>query len=196
MRSWTKQIMNDNQAYNQAYQSSNWMPSRGQFISRTYIICSSAIAAFTLLEIFLYQGRVGGAVAKGHAGHLVVAGARWVRGVSGWPGVWSIAPERSPPSTCASRLCRGRRSFSCRCLDGDRFAPGAITSARRLRFLAFTALTLWCFSPARISPSLRGILMWRHHCAGVDRGGRDFWISTRHYFSVGDGGAGGRGDSV
>jgi FtsH-binding integral membrane protein len=67
----------------------------------------------------------------------------------------------------------------------DRYAPGAITSAAAITFVAFTALTLVVFSTRKDFSFLRGVLMWGGIVALVlIVGGVIFGFQLGTYFSV------------
>ncbi|NOS71768.1 MAG: permease [Verrucomicrobia bacterium] len=136
--------------------------SRGRFISRTYSHLFCAITAFTLIEIFLFKTGMAETIAR------ALLGTSWLLVMGGFVVV----------SWLASRVAHSAESkvaqyaalvgfvvaeaiiFVPLLYVADRFAPGAISSAAMVTFIAFVGLSLVAFYTRKDFSFLRGILCW------------------------------------
>ena len=181
--------MNDNQAYQPSIPVIELdEKSRGQFISRTYNHLFVAISVFTLLEIFLFQAGWAEPMARAMLGTswLLVLGGfmviSWLaRGVAHRAGA-----KAAQYAALAGYVVAQAILFVPLLWLADKYAPGAITSAAAITFLAFTALTLVVFYTRKDFSFLRGILMWGGIVALVlIVAGAIFGFQLGTYFSVG-----------
>jgi len=180
--------MNENQSYQPAIPVIELdEKSRGQFISRTYNHLFVAISVFTLLEIFLFKAGWAEPMAKAMLGTswlLVLGGfmvVSWLaRGVAHRAG-----SKPAQYAALAGYVVAQAIIFVPLLWLANRYAPGAITSAAAITFLAFTALTLVVFFTRKDFSFLRGILMWGGIIALVlIVGGAIFGFQLGTYFSV------------
>lgn len=181
--------MNDNQSYNPSIPVIELdVHSRGKFISRTYNHLFGAITAFTLIEIFLFKSGMAEPMARAMLGTswlLVLGGfvlVSWLaRGV-----VHRAASKAAQYAALTGYVLAQAVIFVPLLYVADKYAPGAITSAAAITFLAFTALTLVVFFTRKDFSFLRGILMWGGIVALVlIVGGALFGFQLGTYFSVG-----------
>ena len=181
--------MNDNQSYQPSIPVIELdEKSRGQFISRTYNHLFIAISVFTLLEIFLFKAGWAEPMARAMLGTswlLVLGGfmvVSWLaRGVAHRAG-----SKAAQYAALAGYVVAQAILFVPLLWWANRYAPGAITSAAAITFLAFTALTLVVFFTRKDFSFLRGILMWGGIIALVlIVGGTVFGFQLGTYFSVG-----------
>ena len=136
--------------------------SRGRFIARTYNHLFGAIVAFTLIEIALFKSGAAETMAR------AMANTSWLLILGGFVVVsWlarSVAHRaNSKPAqyaALAGYVVAQALIFVPLLYVADRYAPGAITSAAAITFVAFTALTLVVFFTRKDFSFLRGILMW------------------------------------
>jgi FtsH-binding integral membrane protein len=136
--------------------------SRGAFVSRTYSHLFSAIAAFTLLEIFLFKTGLAESIAK------VLLSGSWLLVLGGFMviswiarGVAHRATSKAAQYAALAGYVVGQAIIFVPLLYlADVYAPGAITSAAAVTFLAFTGLSLVAFYTRKDFSFLRGILMW------------------------------------
>src|SRR5689334_1236615 len=121
--------------------------SRGRFISRTYNHLFLAISAFTLVEIAIFKSGIAETMARAMLGTswlLVLGGfmlVSWLaRGVA-----HRASSKPAQYAALAGYVLAQAVIFVPLLYVADRYAPGAITSAAAITFLAFTALTLVVF---------------------------------------------------
>lgn len=161
--------------------------SRGRFISRTYNHLFLAIAAFTLIEVFLFRSGMAEPMAR------AMLGTSWLLVLGGFMVLSWIA--RGMAHKAESKLAQyaalalyvvGQAVIFVPLLWlADKYAPGAITSAAAITFIAFTVLTLVVFFTRKDFSFLRGILMWGGIIALVlVVGGVVFGFQLGTYFSV------------
>lgn len=161
--------------------------SRGRFISRTYNHLFVAISAFTLLEIFLFKSGLAEPMARAMLGTswlLVLGGFMLISWIA--RGVAHQAQSKAAQYGALALYVVGQAIIFVPLLYiADRYAPGAISSAAAITFLAFTALTLVAFFTRKDFSLLRGILMWGGIIAIVlVVGGALFGFQLGTYFSV------------
>jgi len=180
--------MNDNQSYQPSIPVIELdEKSRGQFISRTYNHLFVAISVFTLLEIFLFKAGWAEPMARAMLGTswLLVLGGfmviSWLaRGVAHRAG-----SKPAQYAALAGYVVAQAVIFVPLLWAANQYAPGAITSAAAITFLAFTALTLVVFFTRKDFSFLRGILMWGGIIAFVlIVAGAIFGFQLGTYFSV------------
>lgn len=161
--------------------------SRGRFISRTYNHLFLAISAFTLIEVFLFRSGMAEPMAR------AMLGTSWLLVLGGFMVLSWIA--RGMAHKAESKLAQyaaltlyvvGQAIIFVPLLWlADKYAPGAITSAAAITFIAFTVLTLVVFFTRKDFSFLRGILMWGGIIALVlVVGGVVFGFQLGTYFSV------------
>ena len=161
--------------------------SRGRFISRTYNHLFIAISVFTLIEIGLFKSGLAEPMAK------AMLSTSWLLVLGGFMLVSWLA--RGMAHKAESMLAQyaalalyiiGQAIIFVPLLWlADKYAPGAITSAAAITFVAFTALTLVVFYTRKDFSFLRGILMWGGIIGLVlIAGGAIFGFQLGTYFSV------------
>lgn len=161
--------------------------SRGKFISRTYNHLFISISVFTLIEIGLFKSGLAEPMAK------AMLSTSWLLVLGGFMLVSWLA--RGMAHKAESMLAQyaalalyiiGQAIIFVPLLWlADKYAPGAITSAAAITFVAFTALTLVVFFTRKDFSFLRGILMWGGIIALVlIAGGAIFGFQLGTYFSV------------
>jgi hypothetical protein len=180
--------MNDNQSYNPSVPVIELDDqSRGTFVSRTYTHLFSAISAFILIEIFLFKTGLAETIARG------MLGVSWLFVLGGFMVVSWLASRAAHRATSkvaqyaalAAYVIAEALIFVPLLYIADKFAPGAITSAAAITFLAFTGLSLVVFFTRKDFSFLRGILWWGGIIALVlIAGGALFGFNLGTYFSV------------
>ena len=161
--------------------------ARGAFISRTYMHLFSAISAFVLIEIGLFQSGVADKIV--HAllgvswlwvlgGFLVVS---WIaRGVA-----HSVESKALQYAALAGYVVAEAIIFVPLLYFANQRADGVITSAAAVTFLGFVGLTLVAFLTRKDFSFLRGILCWGGIIALVlIVAGAIFGFQLGTYFSV------------
>ncbi len=162
--------------------------SRGRFIARTYGHLMGAIAAFTLIEIFLFKSGLAATITQ------ALLGTSWLLVLGGFVVVSWIA--RAAAHRASSALAQYAALtgyvlaqaiiFVPLLFIADKYAPGAITSAALITLLAFASLTLLVFSTRKDFSFMRSILMWGGIVAMVlIVGGALFGFQLGTFFSVG-----------
>lgn len=161
--------------------------SRGRFISRTYNHLFVAIVAFTLIEIALFKSGAAETMARAmlSTNWLLILGGfvvvSWLaRGVA-----HRATSKPAQYAALAGYVVAQAIIFVPLLYVADRYAPGAITSAAAMTFVAFTALTLVVFFTRKDFSFLRGVLMWGGIVAVVlIVAGVIFGFQLGTYFSV------------
>lgn len=161
--------------------------SRGKFISRTYNHLFVAISAFTLIEIYLFKSGLAEPMAKAMLGTswlLVLGGFVLISWIA--RGMAHKAESKAAQYAALALYVLGQAIIFVPLLWlADKYAPGAITSAAAITFVAFTTLTLVVFFTRKDFSFLRGILMWGGIIALVlIVGGAIFGFQLGTYFSV------------
>lgn len=161
--------------------------SRGRFISRTYNHLFISISAFTLIEIYLFKSGLAEPMARGMLSTswlLVLGGFMLISWIA--RGMAHQAQSMAAQYGALALYVVGQSIIFVPLLWlADKYAPGAITSAAAITFLAFTALTLVVFFTRKDFSFLRGILMWGGIIALVlIAGGVIFGFQLGTFFSV------------
>jgi FtsH-binding integral membrane protein len=155
--------MNDTGSYSQATPviqlSEN---SRGRFIARAYNHLFGAIAAFILLEVFLFKTGMAEGIAQ------VLLGGSWLLVLGGFMVVsWMAryAAHRSNSKAAQYAALAGyvvaqAIIFVPLLYVAEHFAPGVISSAAAVTFLGFVGLSLVAFFTRKDFSFLRGLLFW------------------------------------
>jgi len=136
--------------------------SRGRFISRTYTHLFSAITAFTLIEVILFKTGAAETIAR------LMLGTSWLLVLGGFVVVsWlartvahSAQSKASQYAALMGYIVAQAIIFVPLLFIADRAAPGAISSAAAVTFLAFVGLSLIAFYTRKDFSFLRGILCW------------------------------------
>lgn len=161
--------------------------SRGRFISRTYNHLFVSITVFTLIEIFLFKTGLAETMAR------AMLGVSWLLVLGGFVVVSWLArgaahraeSKAAQYAALAGYVVAQAIIFVPLLYVADKYAPGAITSAAAITFVAFTVLTLVVFFTRKDFSFLRGILMWGGIIAMVlIVGGVLFGFQLGTYFSV------------
>lgn len=161
--------------------------SRGRFISRTYNHLFGAIVAFTLIEIALFKSGAAETMAR------AMLSTNWLLILGGFVVVSWIARGVAHRATSSAMQYAALAGYVVAqavifvplLYVADRYAPGAITSAAAITFVAFTALTLVVFFTRKDFSFLRGILMWGGIIAiATIIGGAVFGFQLGTFFSV------------
>ncbi len=161
--------------------------TRGRFIARTYGHLMGAIAAFTLIEIFLFKSGLAETITR------ALLGTSWLLVLGGFVVVsWIARAAAHKASSLAAQyaalagyVLAEAIIFVPLLFIADKFAPGAISSAVLVTALAFGSLTLLVFSTRKDFSFLRGILMWGGIIALVAIvGGVIFGFHLGTFFSV------------
>jgi FtsH-binding integral membrane protein len=168
----------------------NELPSqaRGAFVSRTYAHLLGAITAFILIETFLFKIGVAEALAK------TLLGTSWLLVLAGFVLISWLASRTAhlARSKAAQYIALGGYVIAESIIFvpllyiADRVAPGAITSAASITFVAFAVLTAVVFLTGKDFSFLRSLLCWGGIMAlGLIVGGVVFGFQLGTYFSVG-----------
>jgi FtsH-binding integral membrane protein len=136
--------------------------TRGTFVSRTYGHLFGAVLAFTLIEVFLFRTGLAVTIAQG------MLGVSWLLVLGGFVVVSWIASRVahravSKPAqyaALAGYVVAESIIFVPLLVIADQVAPGAISSAAAITFVAFAALTAVVFFTRKDFSFLRTILMW------------------------------------
>jgi FtsH-binding integral membrane protein len=136
--------------------------SRGRFISRTYSHLFCAITAFTLIEIFLFKTDMAEKIAR------ALLGTSWLLVMGGFVVVsWlasrvahSAESKVAQYAALAGFVVAEAIIFVPLLYVADKFAPGAISSAAMVTFIAFVGLSLVAFYTRKDFSFLRGLLCW------------------------------------
>jgi len=161
--------------------------SRATFIARTYTHLFGAIMAFTLLEIVLFKTGLAGVLAR------AMMGTSWLLVLGGFMVVsWlasrvahQAASKPAQYAALAGFVVAEAIIFVPLLYVADAYAPGAITCAAAITFVAFTGLSFIVFFTRKDFSFLRGILCWGGIIALVlIAGGVIFGFNLGTYFSV------------
>ena len=136
--------------------------ARGAFVSRTYGHLFGAVSAFILIEVFLFKTGLAPMIAH------TLMGVSWLIVLGGFVVISWLA---SRTAHLASSKAAQYIALGCYVLAeslifvpllyiADKVAPGAITSAASVTFLAFAALTAVVFLTGKDFSFLRGLLCW------------------------------------
>ena len=162
--------------------------ARGTFVSRTYAHLFGAICAFIVLEVFFFKTGLAAMIAQ------TLLGVSWLLVLGGFVVVSWLASRTAHLATSKTAQYI---ALSCYVLAesiifvpllyiADKVAPGAITSAAAVTFVAFAALTAVVFLTGKDFSFLRGLLFWGGITAlGLIVAGVVFGFHLGTYFSVG-----------
>jgi FtsH-binding integral membrane protein len=136
--------------------------SRGRFVARAYNHLFGAIAAFVLLEVFLFKTGMAESIAS------VLLSGSWLLVLGGFVVVsWmarsvahSSASKAAQYAALAGYVVAQAIIFVPLLYIAEKVAPGAITSAALVTFLGFVGLSLIVFFTRKDFSFLRGILCW------------------------------------
>lgn len=161
--------------------------SRGRFIARAYNHLFGAIAAFVLLEVFLFKTGIADSIAS------VILSGSWLWALGGFMVVsWmaryvahSSASKAAQYAALAGYVIAQAIIFVPMLYVAEKYAPGAIASAALVTFLGFVGLSLVAFLTRKDFSFLRGILCWGGIIALVlIVGGVIFGFQLGTFFSV------------
>jgi uncharacterized protein len=161
--------------------------TRGRFISRAYNHLFSAVTAFILIEVLLFKTGLAESIARSLLGTswlLVLGGfvvVSWLaRGVA-----HQAESKALQYAALAGFVVAEAIIFVPLLFLANHYAPGAITSAAGVTFVAFVGLSLLAFFTRKDFSFLRGILCWGGISALVlIVGGALFGFQLGTYFSV------------
>lgn len=161
--------------------------TRGTFVSRTYAHLFGAVCAFILIEVFFFKTGLAPMIARG------LLGVSWLLVLGGFVIVSWLASRTAhlAGSKAAQYIALGcyvvaeSVIFVPLLYIADKVAPGAVTSAATVTFLAFAALTAVVFLTGKDFSFLRGLLCWGGIIAlALIVGGVLFGFHLGTYFSV------------
>lgn len=161
--------------------------TRGTFVSRTYAHLFGAVCAFILIETFLFKTGLAATIAR------TLLGVSWLLVLGGFVVVsWlasrtahMTASKGAQYAALAAYVVAESIIFVPLLYIADQVAPGAITSAAAVTFLAFAALTAVVFLTGKDFSFLRGLLFWGGIIAlALIVGGVVFGFQLGTYFSV------------
>lgn len=161
--------------------------SRGRFISRTYSHLFGAITAFTLIEIFLFKTGMAETIARAMIGTswLLVLGAFMIVSWLASRTAHTADSKAAQYAALSGFVVAQAIIFVPLLYIADRFAPGAISSAALVTFIAFVGLSLVAFYTRKDFSFLRSILSWGFILALVAIvGGIIFGFNLGLWFSV------------
>lgn len=161
--------------------------SRGTFVSRTYGHLFGAVMAFMLIEIFLFKTGLAATIATAFlsVSWLFVLGgfvvASWIARYAAHRAQAKVTQY----AALAGYVVAEALIFVPLLYIADRVAPGAISSAAAITFVAFSALTAIVFLTRKDFSFLRGILCWGGIIAlTLIVGGAIFGFQLGTFFSV------------
>jgi len=136
--------------------------SRGVFVSRTYGHLFGAVSAFTLIEMFLFKTGLAETIAK------AMLGVSWLLVLGGFVVVSWIASKTAHAAeskvaqyaALTGYVVAEALIFVPLLYIADKIAPGAISSAAVVTFIAFAALTAIVFLTRKDFSFLRSALCW------------------------------------
>jgi FtsH-binding integral membrane protein len=136
--------------------------SRGRFISRTYSHLFCAITGFTLIEVFLFKTGMAETIARGMLGApwMIIMGAFMIVSWLASRTAMSAESKVAQYAALAGFVVAQAIIFVPMLYIADRFAPGAISSAALVTFIAFVGLSLVAFYTRKDFSFMRGILCW------------------------------------
>ena len=136
--------------------------SRGTFVSRTYGHLFGAVMGFMLIEIFLFRTGLAETIAS------AFLSVSWLFVLGGFVVVSWVAryaahkaeSKTAQYAALAGYVVAEALIFVPLLYIADKYAPGAISSAAAVTFVAFAALTAIVFLTRKDFSFLRGILCW------------------------------------
>ena len=161
--------------------------SRGRFVSRTYGHLFGAVLAFMLIEIVLFRTGLAEGIASAFlsTSWLLVLGGFMVISWVARAVAHRAESKAAQYGALAGYVVAEALIFVPLLYLADRYAPGAISSAAAVTFIAFSALTAVVFLTRKDFSFLRGMLFW----AGIIAltlivGGVVFGFALGTFFSV------------
>jgi len=164
------------------------MQARGAFVSRTYGHLFGAVCAFILIETVLFKTGLADTISRG------LLGVSWLVVLGGFVVVSWLASRMAHLATSKAAQYAALASFVVAesiifvplLYIADKIAPGAITSAAAVTFVAFAALTAIVFLTGKDFSFLRGMLCWGGVVAlGLIVAGVIFGFQLGTYFCLG-----------
>lgn len=161
--------------------------SRGRFVSRTYAHLFGSVCAFILIEMALFKSGLADRIA--HA----LLGVSWLLVLGGFVVVSWLASrtahlaqsKAAQYGALAAYVVAESILFVPLLWIANNVAPGAITSAAAVTFLAFACLTAVVFLTGKDFSFLRGLLFWGGIMAlGLIVAGAVFGFQLGTYFSI------------
>jgi len=155
--------MSDMENYYQAETVSELdVDSRGTFVSRTYAHLFGAVCGFMAIEVFLFKSGLADQIAR------ALLGVSWLLVLGGFVLVsWlasrtaHLAKSKAAQYGALSAYVVAESILFVPLLwIANNVAPGAITSAAAITFVAFAALTAVVFVTRKDFSFLRGLLFW------------------------------------
>ena len=135
---------------------------RAQFITRTYTHLFGAMAAFTLIEVWLFSTGLAETIARTMLGTswLLVLGAFMVVGWLASRTAHSASSLGAQYAALGAFVVAQAIIFVPLLYMANAYAPGAIQSAASVTLLGFAALTTVAFVSRKDFSFLRGVLIW------------------------------------
>jgi FtsH-binding integral membrane protein len=136
--------------------------SRGRFVSRTYAHLFGAVCGFILIETFLFKSGLADKIAH------TLLGVSWLLVLGGFVLVSWLASRAAHLAqskvaqygALVAYVVAESLIFVPLLWIANNVAPGAITSAAAVTFVAFAALTAIVFLTGKDFSFLRGLLFW------------------------------------
>jgi FtsH-binding integral membrane protein len=161
--------------------------TRGTFVSRTYAHLFGAVCGFILIETFLFKSGLADKIAQ------ALLGISWLAVLGGFMVVSWIASRTAHMAqskaaqygALAAYVVAESILFVPLLWIANNVAPGAITSAAAVTFVAFAALTAVVFLTGKDFSFLRSLLFWGGIMAlALIVAGVAFGFQLGTYFSV------------
>jgi FtsH-binding integral membrane protein len=161
--------------------------SRGRFVSRTYAHLFGAVCAFILIEVALFKSGLADRIAQ------TLLGTSWLLVLGGFVVVSWLASRTAHKAqskaaqygALAAYVVAESLLFVPLLWIANNVAPGAITSAAAVTFVAFAALTAIVFLTGKDFSFLRSLLFWGGIMAvALIVAGSIFGFQLGTYFSI------------
>ena len=162
--------------------------ARSQFITRTYTHLFGAIAAFTLIEVWLFNSGLAESIAR------AILGTSWLLALGAFIVVGWIASRMAHTATSLGAQYAALGAYVVAeaiifvplLYIANYYAPGAIQSAASVTLLGFAGLTAVAFVSRKDFSFLGSILKWVGFAAlGLIIAGVVFGFNLGTYFTVG-----------
>ena len=162
--------------------------ARSQFITRTYTHLFGAIAAFTLIEVWLFNSGLAESIAR------AILGTSWLLALGAFIVVGWIASRMAHTATSLGAQYAALGAYVVAeaiifvplLYIANYYAPGAIQSAASVTLLGFAGLTAVAFVSRKDFSFLGSILKWAGFAAlGLIVAGIVFGFNLGTYFTVG-----------
>ena len=162
--------------------------ARSQFITRTYTHLFGAIAAFTLIEVWLFNSGLAESIAR------AILGTSWLLALGAFIVVGWIASRMAHTATSLGAQYAALGAYVVAeaiifvplLYIANYYAPGAIQSAASVTLLGFAGLTAVAFVSRKDFSFLGSILKWAGFAAlGLIIAGVVFGFNLGTYFTVG-----------